>query len=110
MRTNLGLNNQLINKVAEVSLVLGLVLKLLAADLGDLGLRVVPHAQQLLELELLCFRERQVARRELDHDLVLGRVRLAHVCCVPEAQRLLGCWGLEGLCEFCFGANVSVYQ
>lgn len=52
--TYLCLYDQLVHEISQVSLVLCLVIKLLAAHLGNICLWVPSSAQELLELQLLC--------------------------------------------------------
>lgn len=93
--------DQLVHEVAKVSLVLCLVVELLAAHLGNVGLWVPSGAQELLELCLLCRVEAEIFRGELHHDLALCRVVLAHICGVSETEALLRLRGLKRPCQFC---------
>lgn len=93
-----GLVEQVLDDVAQVALVLGLGLKVLGAHLDDLGIGVVARAGKLDELVALNFSEvREIGDAELDDNLALRRVVLAHVGGVSEAERSFAGGRLEGL-------------
>ena len=83
-KAHLCLRNELRDQVAQVSLVLGLMFKHLAAHLDHLGLGVVPRPRQFLQLQLLRRGELQVGRAELNDDLLLSRMEFAQVGCVAK--------------------------
>lgn len=97
----LSRRNQFVHEVTQVPLVLCLMLKPLAAHFHDILLRVIPGPGEFLELQLLGLgKTRNVLWTKLDHHFPVGRMELAHVCCVSEPQNLLfGGW-LEGLGQF----------
>jgi hypothetical protein len=83
------------------------VLEPLTAHLDDVLLRVVPGPGELLELQLLGLAEtRQVPGAEFHHDLPVGRVDFAHVCCVSEPEDLVFGGRLERLGKFLFGVRL----
>lgn len=63
--------NELSDEVTKISLVLGLMVKLLAAHLCDVGLGVPPRPQKLPELLLLHLIQRQILGTKLDYDFLL---------------------------------------
>lgn len=103
----LGSLDKLVDLVGKIPLVLRLVLEVLARHLDLVALGVVPHAGELLQLELLLGGEAEVGRAEGDDDLALGRVELAEVGGVAVAEDLVLLGGLEGLCEFWSGRGFS---
>jgi hypothetical protein len=100
--------DHLVHHVSQVPLVLGLVLEPLTAHLDDVLLRVVPGPGELLELQLLGLAEAgQVPGAELHHDLPVGGVDLAHVCCVSEPEDLVFGGRLERLGKFWFAFTLA---
>ena len=87
--TFLGLFDQRIHNVAQVALVLGTVVVLRTCHADDVGLGVVPHADQLEECLTLGFGEvlgDQILRGKLYDYLGFSRVLFTHEGSVAEAE------------------------
>ena len=106
----LGLGHEPVHQIAQVPLVLRLVVKHLTRHLDNLLRGVVAGARKLDQLVALNDREPQIHGRKLDHNLGLGRVLLAHVGGVAEAQRRGIARGHKRLCELYNGAVSSQLQ
>lgn len=104
----LGLLYKSVDKIGQVTLVLGTRAELLAGDPNNVGLRVVAGTSKLEECLALGFGEVfgcQVPGGELNNYLGLSRMLLTHVGGITEAENLVFGGQVKGFCELCEGRN-----